>query len=137
MSRPRNKTGIAIAALAIVVLGCALVGRFFVVTVRQTRVAGTWLEVYRVDASRRLVMGRLTENELFLINTDERLVVRPSMLGHREGKVLVWPRSSLVGVPLGDGVKGSEAESFSFDPTGVTINYQTSYGVQSVRVPLD
>ena len=92
------------------------------------------MDVYRVDSARLVAIGA---DQIFLINKADHVVVRPSALGHCYGPLLVWPRSSLKGVIVGDGVKGDEAESFSFDPAGVTIRYQTGGHLQIVRVPFE
>ncbi len=133
MSRHQNKTWIAVAALVVVALAVGLASRFLFVSVRPVHLARAQMDVYRVDENRLLVMGA---EQAFLINTEERVVVRLTSLSRRYGPLVVWPRSSLKGVVLGDGVKGNEAESFSFDPVGVTIRYEAHGRPASVRVPL-
>jgi hypothetical protein len=133
MSTHRNKTRIAVAGLAVVALAVGLAGRFLFVSARPVHLARVQMDVYRVDENRLLVMGA---EQVFLINTQERVVVRLSWFGRRYGPVVMWPRSSLKGVVLGDGVKGNEAESFAFDPAGVTIRYEAHGRPASVRVPL-
>jgi hypothetical protein len=70
-----------------------------VVPARATHLAGEEADVYRVGPDRLLAIGL---NPVFLINKADRVVVRPA-LGRRYGPLLVWPRSSLKGVALGDG----------------------------------
>jgi hypothetical protein len=130
----KSKTRIAAAVLAIIMLGLWLPSRSFFFLARAVHLDAAQMDVYRVDGDRLLVLGA---EQLFLINTEERVVVRPSWFGHRYGPLVVWPRSSLQGVVLGDGVKGSEAESFSFDAAGVTIRYLAGGEPQSVHVPFE
>lgn len=137
MRNLQTKTAIAVAVLAIVVLGLGLLSRPFFFLARPVHLDAAPMDVYRVDGDRLLVVGVVDLGQLFLINKQERVVVRPSWLGHRYGPLLVWPRSSLQGVVLGDGVKGDEAESFSFDPAGVTIRYVVRDQLQSVYVPFE
>jgi hypothetical protein len=134
MRNLQTKTAIAVAVLAIVVLGLGLLSRPFFFLARPVHLDAAPMDVYRVDGDRLLVVGA---EQLFLIDKEERVVVRPSWFGHRYGPLLVWPRSSLQGVVLGDGVKGDEAESFSFDPVGVTIRYVVRSHPQSVYVPFE
>jgi hypothetical protein len=124
---------IAVAALAVVALAVGLASQVLFVSAWPVHLARAQMDVYRVDEHRLLVMGA---DQALLINTQERVVVRLSMLGRRYGPLVMWPRSSLKGVVLGDGVKGNEAESFSFDPVGVTIRYETRGRPASVRIPL-
>ena len=137
MRNLQTKTAIAVAVLAIVVLGLGLLSRPFFFLARPVHLDAAPMDVYRVDGDRLLVVGVVDLGQLFVINKQERVVVRPSWFGHRYGPLLVWPRSSLQGVVLGDGVKGDEAESFSFDPAGVTIRYVVRGQPQSVYVPFE
>jgi hypothetical protein len=133
MSAHRNKTRIAAAALAVVALAVGLAGQVVFVSALSVHLGRARMDVYRVDENRLLVMGA---EQVFLINTEEHVVVRLSWFGRRYGPLVMWPRSSFNGVVLGDGVKGNEAESFSFDPVGVTIRYEAHGRPASVRVPL-
>src|SRR5262249_11763060 len=137
MRNLQTKTAIAVAVLPIVVLGLGLLSRPFFFLARPVHLDAAPMDVYRVDGDRLLVVGAEPE-QLFVINKEERVVIRPSSwFGHRYGPLLVWPRSSLQGVVLGDGVKGVEAESFSFDPAGVTIRYVVCVKPQSVYGPVE
>jgi hypothetical protein len=82
-------------------------------------------------------MLAIGSDQVFLINKADCVVARLSALARRYGPLLVWPRSSLRGVVLVDGVKGNEAGSFSFAPAGVMIRHQADGNPQMVRVPFE
>jgi hypothetical protein len=134
MRNLKCKTLIAAAILAIIVLGLWLLSRTFFFSAWPVHLDAAQMDVYHVDRDRLLV---LDSEHVFLINKEERVVVRPSWFGHRYGPLLVWPRGSFQGVVLGDRVKGSAAESFSFGAASVTIRYVANGQPQSVHVPFE
>jgi hypothetical protein len=104
--------------------------------------------VYQVDGDRKIVYEYNADNDTaeryraaFLVNTRYQVVVRMAAVGRTCGSLpqvvlsgpfskncknlLLWPRDWLVGVPLGDGVKGKPEDSYHFGPDGVDIVYYT------------
>ena len=125
-----------LAFLATAMLGLALVHHFFFVALLPTHLAAGQIEVRRVDGSRLLIM---VPGEFFLLNKSDRIVVRlPWTWDLKVGPILIWERASMVGVILGDAVKGDEAEEFSFDCGGVDMRYRKRGDeFASLRIPLE
>jgi len=59
-----------------------------------------------------------------LVNVRHRGVVQIPWYGKKSGPVLLWDRETMCGVPLGDGIMGSEEDSFEFVGDEVRIRFQ-------------
>ena len=89
---------------------------------------------YRIDDVRRLLLGK---DVALLINTQERVVLSVSpTFGRRLGPIVLWPRDSMRGVVLGDGVKGDERDSYRFADDGVDIHCSAGTGKRDLHVTL-
>lgn len=117
----RRRYAIAVCALcAVSVCGFLAVRHSYYLLVFGQRTSDPDLVAYQVDDVHRLVVGNHTA---LLINTEERVVLEPSWFGKRLGPVVLWPRDALVGVVLGDGVKGDERDGYHFGNDRVDIRY--------------
>jgi hypothetical protein len=89
---------------------------------------------YRIDDARRFLLGK---HVALLINTQERVVLSVSpTFGRRIGPVVLWPRDSMRGVVLGDGLKGDEGDSYRFVDDGVDIHCSGGTGTHDLHVTL-
>jgi hypothetical protein len=118
--------------------------------------------VYQVDGDRKIVYEYNADRRYrvvryyaaFLINTRYQVVVRMASVGRTCRSLpqvvlsvpysitqtcknlLLWPRDWLVGVPLGDGVKGKPEDSYHFGPEDVDIGYFTPNRKYALHVKL-
>jgi hypothetical protein len=118
-----NRRAIAIGWAAIVTVVMVVFTQQFVVCGMGDPTSDPDLHVCRVDEDRFLVLGR---DVALLVNSRERVVVRPSHLGIHLGPVQLWPRDSIRGVQLGDGVKGNPEDRYSFAKDSVSVQYRSS-----------
>ena len=131
----RARYAIAILALCAVSVLCFLsVRHFYYVLIFGQRTSDPDLVVYRVDDVHRVVVG---SHVALLINTEERVVLElQHAFAKHLGPVALYRRDALVGVVLGDGVKGDERDSYHFGNGSVDIRYGPGDKKRELHVPL-
>jgi hypothetical protein len=112
----------------------AAASHYCYILVSGQRTSAPEFVMYRLDDVRRFLLGK---DVALLINTQERVVLSVSpTFGRRFGPFVLWPRDSMRGVVLGDGVKGDERDSYRFAEGGVEIHYSGGTGKHDLRVTL-
>ncbi len=119
--------------------------------------------VYQVDSDNKIIYGhnveRVHDNDdrydvALLVSNRDKVVFRmasvgrtcrslpqvvlsvPFSIAQKCNNKLLWPRDWLVGVPLGDGVKGNPEDSYYFGSDGVDMVYSSPYRKYALHVKL-
>jgi hypothetical protein len=111
----------------------AVKSRYYVLISGQ-RTSVPDLVVYQIDDVHRVVAG---SDVALLINIQERVVLElQDGFAKHLGPVFLYKRDALVGVVLGDGVKGDERDGYHFVDGGVDIRFGPGERKRELHVPL-